>query len=215
MTDSPTCLRCKAQHITRFGTQGCAGHRRDGAPCGNSPINGARVCRKHGGGAPQVKEAAAHRMKLAKAAEEMRTLGAQRDVMPTDALLEEVRWTAGHVAWLREKVQQLEDEQDLVWGRVREVDKGSGKNPGTDVTEAASTSIWYELYRTERAHLVAVCSAALRAGVEERRVRLAESQGDLVAEVIRRILDDLDLSTDQRAAVATVVPMHLRAIAAG
>lgn len=54
-----------------------------------------------------------------------------------------------------------------------------------------------------------------RLNVDERRVRLAETQGALVADVIRRILDRLSLSDEQVALVGTVVPEELRALAGG
>ena len=60
--------------------------------------------------------------------------------------------------------------------------------------------------------LARYATAALRAGVEERRVRLAEDQGALVAQVIRRILDRLDLSEWQAEMVGSVVPEELRAL---
>ena len=50
--------------------------------------------------------------------------------------------------------------------------------------------------------------------VLERQARLAERQGELLAEVIRRILDALDLDARQRALVGVVVPRELRAVAA-
>lgn len=131
---------------------------------------------------------------------------------PTDALLDEVRWTAGHVAWLRSKVQLLE-EQTLTWGLRSVVDKQGGEYPGVDTTEAASPPVLLDLYQRERKHLLDVCKAALAAGIEERRVRLAESQGALLADVIRRILGELDLSPEQSAKVSEVVPRHLRAVA--
>ncbi len=81
------------------------------------------------------------------------------------------------------------------------------------MTQEAVPSIWYTLYSRERDHLVKVAAAAIKAGVEERKVRLAEQQGDLVALVIRRILTDLHLTPQQIDLVPTVVPMHLRAIA--
>jgi hypothetical protein len=138
------------------------------------------------------------------------TYGLPREVDPADALLEEVHRTAGHVAWLQVKVGDL-DEQDLVWGTVQEVDRSSGEFGGTDTTQAAKPNVWLELYRAERRHLAEVCKTALAAGVAERQVRLAEQQGALIATVIGRILDDLDLSAEQRGMVAEVVPRHLRA----
>ncbi len=36
----------------------CRAHNRRGLPCGNFATLGAEVCRIHGGGAPQVRQAA-------------------------------------------------------------------------------------------------------------------------------------------------------------
>lgn len=41
----------------------CSARRKDGTPCTAHPIRGATVCRMHGGSAPQVKEAAAKRLR--------------------------------------------------------------------------------------------------------------------------------------------------------
>jgi hypothetical protein len=231
------CAQCGQVHT------GCTGHKKNepgaGGPC-RRPCKPGEVCMSHGGRAPQVKAARARREAEAEAARQVATLGLPIDVSPTEALLQEVQWTAGHVHWLRQKVAELtdqvtgftapegsEDEAEffshhpnhsrhgLVWGTTRITDKGSGPAPGLDTVESSAPSVWYELYVRERAHLVLVCSAALKAGVEERRVRLAESQGDLVATAIRRILDALGLTEAQQALVGTVVPRELRLIAGG
>ena len=200
----------------------CKARKQDGTQCGAWPIRGAEVCRVHGGRAPQVKAAAARRLAAQAAEQAVRTLGLAVDVSPTEALLEEVRWTAGHVAWLRSRVQELAEEpthrrvsfdgedEDLLetpgqrgaltWGTTKV--KTGGDDAGT--TQEAKPSLWYELYARERAHLIRVCSEAIRAGVEERRVRLAEQQGDLLALAIRRILEAFGLADDPR--VPEVVP---------
>jgi len=139
------------------------------------------------------------------------TYGLAREIDPAAALLEEVHRTAGHVAWLQEKVREI-DEDDLVWGVVEEVDKGSGEFTGTDVTKAAKPNIWLELYHRERKHLVDVTKAALAAGIAERQVRLAEQQGALIVGLLQRIFDDLNLTAEQRELIPTVVPRHLRAV---
>jgi hypothetical protein len=133
-------------------------------------------------------------------------------VSPTEALLDEVKWTAGHVAWLRLQVQELERDA-LTWGKTEEVNKGSGEFTGLDVTHAAAPNIWLDLYQRERKHLLDVCKTAITAGIEERRVRLAESQGEMLATVIQAILDDLGLTPDQAARVPDIVPRHLRSVA--
>ncbi|MEV4991221.1 hypothetical protein [Pseudarthrobacter sp. LMD1-1-1.1] len=178
----------------------------------------------------------------------VRTLGLPVDVDPGKALLDEIHWTAGHVAWLREKVQELEtvdrltrgtddkttwnkdgdseyhegsDESgnpnahSLVWGQTEYRDKTGGDDAGQTVVEQAGINIWYQLYLKEREHLAKVCALALRAGIEERKVKLAESQGALVADVIRRILNALGLTPEQQALVPQIVPEQLRLLAAG
>lgn len=205
----------------------CTARKSNGEPCKNWAVKGATVCRNHGGSAPQVRAAAARRREQEAAQKAVATLGLPVDISPTEALLEEVRWTAGHVQWLRGRVQELDtvpvvhdvhgdpvepaEGHDLVWGTTKV--KTGGDDAGT--TQEATPSVWYELYERERKHLVTVCAAALKAGVEERRVRLAEQQGELVATVIRRILDALDLTPAQQARVPEVVPAQLRALAGG
>jgi hypothetical protein len=59
-----------------------------------------------------------------------------------------------------------------------------------------------------------LAESAHRCGIEERLTRARELEGALMAKLIRGILSDLDLSLsrDQWAAVAHVVPRHLRAM---
>lgn len=189
-----------------------------GVQCARYAIEGASTCRVHGSGSRKAKAAAARRVEEAKAAREaekaVTTLGLSRDVSPSEALLEEVRWTAGHVDWLRDRVREVERDE-LVWGKTKVKDGFGPMGPSAETTEGATPSVWYDLYEKERKHLVVVCAAALRAGVEERRVRLAEAQGAQVAEVIRAILDDLGLTLEQQQKVGTVVPARLRLLAGG
>lgn len=182
-----------------------------GVRCGNPRIKGAKTCRFHGSGTKRAKAKAARVIAEEQAAKAVVTFGLPREVDPGTALLEEVHRTAGHVAWLAEQVAAF-DPDDLTWGLTAEHTKRSGEFPGVDSTSTAAPPVLLELYRAERKHLVDVCAAALRAGVEERRVRLAEAQGEQLAAVIRAILGDLRLTAAQQRLVGTVVPRHLRAI---
>lgn len=137
------------------------------------------------------------------------TYGLPRDISPTEALLEEVRYSAGHVAWVREQVAALEAES-LVWGVVEEAEKNATEFDGTDITRAAAMNVWLDLYHKERRYLLDVTKAVIAAGVEERRVKLAEAQGALLNGVIRRILARLSLSPEQSALLPVVVPEELR-----
>lgn len=190
----------------------CHGHKTNGDPCPNWAMNGQLVCHAHGGRAAKAKAKATERISEQKALRAVETYGLPLDVSPGDALLDEVRYTAGHVAWLRERVRELEDRA-LVWGKTERVKKNATEFKGTDTTYGAVPSVWVDLYMRERKHLVDVAKAAIAAGIEERKVRLAEQQGALVATVIRGILADLKLTPGQRELVAEVVPRRLRALA--
>lgn len=159
----------------------------------------------------------------------MRRFGEPIEVNATEALLDTVRWTAGYVAWLREKVAAVESDDELVWGLTRrktavdntdihdddEVAPRKRAFAGTDEgdTHEAKPNVWLVLLETWHDKLVRVCAETIKAGIEERRVRLAESQGALIAEVIRGILEDLHLTPAQQALVSEVVPRRLRLVA--
>ena len=169
---------------------------------------GTGRCKLHGGSTKSHTVAG----QKALAEQAVKTFGLPREVDPRDALLEEVYRTAGAVDWLHQQVQALQAEQ-VVWGKTEEVDKQAGEFPGTDTKRAAEVNVWVQLWMAQRAHLVKVAKEAIGAGLEERKVRLAEQQGAMLAGVIKAILGDLDLSPEQQAKVATVVPMRLRAVA--
>jgi hypothetical protein len=190
-----------------------------GKQCTRPAASGQKVCQLHGGAAAQNLAKGRERVAEEKARVLVATYGLKIETTATEALLEEVQRTAGHVAWLGDRVRELDpdamgadtDKHPLVWGVTKE--KTGGEDRG--ITEEATPSEWLKLYQQERDHLVKVCSAAIKAGIEERRVQLAESQGALVAQVIRAILGDLQLTVEQQARVPEVVPRHLRALASG
>lgn len=187
--------------------------KQSGKRCKRTPAIGLDQCAMHCGLSKAERDQVAERfLAEQQASKAVITYGLPRDISPTDALLEEVRHTAGHVAWLREKVREIEDA-DLVWGMTEQAEKSATEFPGVDVTYQAKPNAWLDLYYRERAHLVAVTKAAISAGIEERRVKLAEQQGALLVQVIRGILGELDLTAEQQAKVSDVVPRHLRAVA--
>jgi len=188
------------------------------------PRTGAPVCPRHGGHAPQVERARERRIKEQNARAAVGRLDLSRKVDPVTALLEEIYRTAGVVAWLDEKVRALNDKE-MVWGKTEEVHKSSGEHPGTDTKYAAERNVWVQFWQDERAHLVRVCREAITAGIEERMVRLAEQEGALVADVLRRALDALyealvrlgmadQLVEEWPRLVAEIVPRELRALTA-
>lgn len=119
------------------------------------------------------------------------------EVLPGEALLQEVRRTAGHVAFLEAQVREAVREDE----------------------EASSTKAWVtalrELYAHERKHLTQVCQVALHAGVEERQVAVAERWGGELANVLGAILEDLKLTAAQRERAPDIVGRHLRVLEGG
>ena len=182
-----------------------------GKRCKKAAVLGGTVCATHGAGKRGTKqrEHAERRHEKQKAARAVATYGLPRDVDPHDALLEEVHRTAGHVAWLGNIVSEL-DRGALVWGITEQVQKDATEFPGTDVKAQAAPNIWLELYHRERQHLVKVAKAAIDAGIDERRVRLAEEQGRVIVDVLKATLAELGVEVTPE--VAAVAGRHLRAV---
>lgn len=205
----PDCPKCGQQHLTIHGNPSCGSHKKTGVPCRKPAMEEQRVCASHGGKAPQAKHAASLRIAEREARRVMEAYGRPIETTATEALLNEVRRTAGHVEYLAQKVSELE-EHELIWGTTRI--KEGGQDGGT--TQEAEAHMWLKLYHSERDRLVRVCDVAIRCGIEERYVRLAESQGQLVAEAIKAILGDLKLTPEQTKLAANVVPLRLRQLTA-
>ena len=194
----------------------CAGHRRGKRPyepCKAPPKKGFEVCRMHGAGTKIAQEKAAERLATIAAAEEVARLGIRVDVHPAEALLDLVHWTAGEVAYWRAKTVEIADAdgpEALTWGTTKV--KEGGDDRGT--TQEAKPHIYLVMLRDASDRLASYATAALKAGVEERRVQLAQAHGIAVAGAIRGILAALNLTPEQQALVPTVVPQQLRLLTA-
>ncbi len=199
--DCPTCDRPRCNGTTSTGR------------CRKQPIKDASVCRTHGGSAGQVKAAAEERRLERQALIAAEAFGLPREVDPHSALLEELHRCAGAVQWLGAIVADLQ-QKEVVWGKTREV-RGTAKEEGADngVTYAAQTNAFVRLWQEERDRLAKVAKTCVDVGIEERRVRLAESAGQQLAAVIRAVLDRLELSDGQRSLAVQVVPDELRRLA--
>lgn len=238
MTATPwPCPDCHQTH-----PRGCHGHvklydangnRTGQRPCRLSPIRGLDVCRKHGAGSPQAKAKSERVQAEQAAAREVARLGVKLDIHPAVALVDLVQWTAGEVAYWRDVVTALAEDghEALTWGVVK-TEKGRDRGERTKLTtEQAGQHIAYSMLEKASDRLASYAAAALRAGVDERRVRLAEQQGALVADVIRGVITalvqailtslraagirDVDVVCEvvERAvaeAVPTIVPQQLR-----
>lgn len=169
------CLRCETPCIER--------------DCHRWPRPTQAVCPSHGGNAVAALVKAAERGKVARIravhAEVCDEIGLSRDIDPGDALIELVREAGANVEFYRLLVQDLPvhpGDDALVPG-----DEGTRfvqGNPGIYgrtyhqsgiATGEAKRNILLTLYDDERDRLAKYSDFALKAGVEERRVRLAEA----------------------------------------
>lgn len=112
------------------------------------------------------------------------------NISPWEALLKSVRLSAGRVEWVD---AQLRD--------------ATRRNDGGE--SAPEVRMWLKESREERSHLAKVSKAAIDAGVAERLVRNVELEGKVVAEVIGRTLDALDLSPELRVRAFEVAHTQL------
>jgi hypothetical protein len=172
----------------------CGARTKSGGTCRNfagegTSHKGYGRCKFHFG------NTATHNIAATKAAvaREIRIFGEEMPVEPIEALLWMLRLSAGHVAFMRNRLAELSDEEQTSF-------KGQAR---------------FRLYSEERDRTARIAKAALDAGVAERSIRLAEQYGELLATLISGILDDLSLTLAQRELAAEVVPRRLLALEPG
>lgn len=129
--------------------------------------------------------------------------GNPRNVDPHTALLEEIQRTAGHVEWLKDKIEEI-GGSEYPDDALKQFSVKDGEKP----------SVWYVLYIEERKHLVSTCIAAIKAGVAERKVQIAEQQGKLIAAMMLAFMHDpeLSLTPEQISIAPQLVRKHLLAL---
>lgn len=166
-------------------------------------------CKRHGGSTELAAKGAAMERALALAD----VYGTPERVDPHQALLQELERTSGHVSWLFIKVNEVgsgDGGTDNLVGPVGEA--GEDIKTGTTHHPNVEPSVWLRLYQEERKHLVSVAQACIKAGIEERRVQIAEAQGMMIARAIQGILKALGVADHPKA--GEVVREHLMELSA-
>jgi hypothetical protein len=175
------------------GYDTCGDHggvKKSGGPCGRpagwgTEHVGVGRCKLHFGNTAAEERKAQEIV----ARRECDMLGVPVEVDPGEALILELWEAAGNVAFYRQLVQQLPTHPipakriEVIGGpEDGEVEYEPAKSgiyaPTFHVsgraTGEAKPHILVQLYNDERKHYAAIAAAALRAGVEERRLRMAE-----------------------------------------
>lgn len=222
------CEDCGKVHKTRTGTQACKAHlvgTGKTMPCSRPPIAGGFVCRTHGGALEKTKIMAAQRLALMSAQGEIADLMRECDIPeqhPVDGLLEVVRVSGSMMRLLTIKVGELAENptitEVLVEGkdgslstkRVANDEAFWGLNSRGEMTPSIYVQllqVWTERY--ERA-----CKTALEAGIEERRIRLAEDTSETFFSALGKAVLAAGLSPDVRQQLHLALANELRKSAA-
>lgn len=155
------------------------------------------------------------------------TFGLRRDIGLAEALLEELQYTAGHIAWLRGEVQKL-SAAGLTWGTESRVKRSGGtgaRNTADDeTTSRAGIPPIVVLYQQERRHLLEVARTCSAIHVDDALVSLAQTTGEawsawtrwLVEGVLRAVdLTVGGLLPGQWDTIRATVVVMLRGVVAG
>lgn len=91
---------------------------------------------------------------------------------------------------------------------------GDSKTGGVYATGEAISGL-AKLEGEERDRCAGFATKAIAAGLAERTVRLAERQGEMIAQVLMAVFDDLDLTDEQRDGAPDVIRRHYLRLVAG
>lgn len=198
----------------------CGAKTRKGTPCEQRAGHGTNHagegrCSKHGGSSPKAEVAG----QVLLARREAAVMGIALDIEPHNAILECIRIAAGEVQYSSEQIAKL-DPSEAVAPVVTKTDRPLKEEKGAESTfiraeeiETASPQlhIWIQVRRQAMDKLVQYSATAIKAKIEERRIELAEQQGQLLAQVIRGILRDLGVA--DRPEAPQIVRKHLALVA--
>ncbi len=177
---------------------------------------GVGRCKLHGGNTPLAIQSGLTWL----AKRECRVMGIPLDIEPHDALLQCISIAAGEVQYASFRIAEL-DESDEVGAvvstlyRPKKLAKGA-EDEGTQITETRvempQLHVWIQVRHQAMDRLVNYSAAAIKCGLEERLVKVAEGQGQMLATTIRDILRELGV--DKRPETPAIVAKHLRLLAA-
>lgn len=127
-------------------------------------------------------------------------VAAELDVTPWEALLKSVRLAAGRSAWVDEQL------------RIAVKESTTGPNDGEEPAVDPRIRFWLPESRKERTLLARFAKAAIDAGVAERQIRNAELEGQIIAQVIGRVIDRLELDAEKRVHAFDIAHHELAAL---
>jgi hypothetical protein len=144
---------------------------------------GIGACKYHLGRTKNANVAAQKKM----AQKVLHSFGQPIPVEPTEALLAVLHLSAGHLQYVKDEYEVVEDKSSFMAQSLMRA------------------------FNEERDRIARIAKAALDAGVAERQVKIAEAYGAQLATLLRNVLEDekLKLTTRQQAAAPAVIRKHL------
>ena len=202
------CTMCGSLHLTPKGGRACYGHQpRTLKPCTKPPIDGLEVCQTHGGANSNARRAGEQRMAEQEAVKTLAQYiveGDDRD--PGVILLERISVASGLARFYQQQTLTLSNE-DHIWGRSKDVT--GGKDAGT--TYEAKPHMWVVLWEKWEAKLHALCVDALKVGLKQRELDIAQSYAGAWATAIEGIVRALGHNPADPE-TAEVIVRHLRVV---
>jgi hypothetical protein len=187
---------CKVCHQKHYW---CAGHVAGSSrPCNGIPMNGTTVCRKHGGKAPQTMAAARRRVQKAEAIE---ILGALQFAVRKGTTVDQLQVAMEEAAkWADARYRDVEAlNGELI---VEETDKLGARR----LAIHPYVILWTEAL--DRVHKFSIASAKL--GLEDKRLQIAQAQGDLIFGAFTKAIDAAGLDTTQAERMREAFVAELR-----
>lgn len=220
------CEKCGEAHRSPKGLPQCVGHVRSegGRRCRRSPIRGGTVCSKHGGSTPQLREKIERQRYLEAREGEIAQLLEACDLPnqhPIEGLLEVVRHSGQMYRMLGGLVSDLktdpttdnaivgmDDNGDPVYKPVY----GDDGIWGVDHNGNQVEHVLVALYEKWTGIYARACKMALDAGIDERRVQLAEQTTETMFTAVTRALAAVALSPSDRDAFTAALAAELRTV---
>jgi hypothetical protein len=184
-----------------------------GQPAGLGTVHyGYGTCKWHGGCLPNHIAAAAKEEAMVYV---MSVMGPAIDIDPMEALLTCVRITAGEVAYATIKIEDLTEDEALITPVEHVSHDATGGEKAESYEEektsnVAQLNIWIATRASCMDRLARYSKMALDAGIEAKKVALAEMAGDGLAAMLQEVLGALELTADQERKAPGVVRNALR-----
>lgn len=141
-------------------------------------------------------------------------MGTALDVDPHDALLHCIRIAAGEVAYCDAQISRLEEDELF----ERPTKKQMARMPSGKLIlveerrDAEVISRWIQFRDNAVDRMARYSKMALDAGIDERRVAVAERVADVLTPLLQNLADDLMLTPQQRELLPAVIGTRLRAL---